>query len=357
MSEERDFSEMELFEKISLREQVKKDLAAQHGPIREALQGVKYKLAILSGKGGVGKTSAVINIASCLKKMGFSVGVLDADVHGPSVPKMIGLGQQKSAKDPDHLGETSSNNDHSGQIRVQCPRSEMQNGIFPMNDKTPEQMIDERDHSHHMYSVSNERDRMHGSWGMSPVETPNGIQVMSVSLFWPGESTPIMWKGHFKARVIRQLLASVKWGNLDFLLVDLPPGTGDEPTTIMKSIPGLNGMVMVTSPQEISISVCSKAISSANELGAPLLGLIENMTDFSCPHCGKQIAILGQGRGEDLARTYKIPFLGRIPLDEWAGKAADEGSPVVVRYPDSLVSRAYWGITHKLLDNIKQREE
>ena len=354
MAGERDITEMELFEKISMREEVKKELADQHGPIREALQGVRYKLAILSGKGGVGKTSAVINIASCLKKMGFSVGILDADVHGPSVPKMIGLGNNNQTK----------GNSDSGKIQVHCKRAEMQNGIMPMAEQEAlskenqiNNIMDEKDHTHHSNSISNVQDRMHGSWGMSPVETAEGIKVMSVSLFWPGEATPIMWKGHYKARVIRQLLASVKWGKLDFLLVDLPPGTGDEPTTIMKSIPGLDGMVMVTSPQEISVIVCSKAISSANELGAPLLGLIENMTDFACPHCGEKIAIMGQGKGEELARTYKIPFLGRIPLNELAGRAADEGSPVVVQYPDSPVSKAYWGITHKLLDVLKQKEE
>jgi ATP-binding protein involved in chromosome partitioning len=351
MAIEQDLTEMELFEKISMREQIKKELADQHGPIREALHAVKYKLAILSGKGGVGKTSAVINIASALKKMGFSVGVFDADVHGPSVPKMIGLGRQNNTRGASKQEKTQCASENSGRIQVHCKRSEMKNHMLPM----PDQMSD--DHSHRMKCAPNDIDRMQGAWGMSPAETENGIKVMSVSLFWPGEATPIMWKGHYKARVIRQLLAAVKWGRLDFLLIDLPPGTGDEPTTIMKSIPGLNGMVLVTSPQEISVNVCSKAISSANELGAPLLGLIENMTDFCCPHCGKDIAILGQGRGEDLARTYKIPFLGRIPLNELAGKAADEGVPVVVQYPDSLVSRAYWRITHGLLDILTQEEE
>jgi Mrp family chromosome partitioning ATPase len=277
-----------------MREQVKKELSDQHGPIKDALKYVRYKIAILSGKGGVGKTSAVINIASVLKEMGFGVGILDADVHGPSVPKMTGL---------------------------------------------------------------NMRTDLHGAWGMNPVETDNGIKVMSVSLFWPGESTPVMWKGHHKARVIRQLLASVQWGEMDFLLVDLPPGTGDEPTTIMKSIPGLDGVIVVTSPQEVSVAVCSKAISSANELNTRILGLIENMSDFHCPHCGGQIALLGQGRGEDLARTYKIPFLGRVPLNELAGRAADEGVPVVVQYPDSPVSVAFRGVTDKLLDMLKEKEE
>ncbi|VFU18543.1 Iron-sulfur cluster carrier protein [anaerobic digester metagenome] len=286
--------DMELFEKISMREKVKKELNDQHGPIRDALQDVRYKIAILSGKGGVGKTSAVVNIASVLKEMGHKVGILDADVHGPSVPKMTGL---------------------------------------------------------------NKRTDLQGAWGMKPVLTDDGIKVMSVSLFWPGEATPVMWKGHYKARVIRQLLAAVRWDDLDYLLIDLPPGTGDEPVTIMKSIPGLDGVVVVTSPQEVSVAVCSKAISSANELGVKLLGLIENMSDFICPHCGGEIALLGKGRGEDLARTYKIPFLGRIPLNEKAGKAADEGVPVVLRYPESPVAVAFRDVTDRMLAILKEKEE
>jgi Mrp family chromosome partitioning ATPase len=203
----------------------------------------------------------------------------------------------------------------------------------------------------------NKRTDLQGAWGMKPVLTDDGIKVMSVSLFWPGEATPVMWKGHYKARVIRQLLAAVRWDDLDYLLIDLPPGTGDEPVTIMKSIPGLDGVVVVTSPQEVSVAVCSKAISSANELGVKLLGLIENMSDFICPHCGGEIALLGKGRGEDLARTYKIPFLGRIPLNEKAGKAADEGVPVVLRYPESPVAVAFRDVTDRMLAILKEKEE
>lgn len=284
----------ELFEKVSMREQAKKELADQFGPIKEALKGVKHKIAILSGKGGVGKTSAVVNIASILKGMGNEVGIFDADVHGPSVPKMTGVSQ---------------------------------------------------------------RTDLHGAWQMKAINTKNGIKVMSVSLFWPGEATPVMWKGHFKARVIRQLLATVKWESLDYLIVDLPPGTGDEPVTIMKYIPGLDGVVVVTSPQEVSVAVCSKAINSAMELNVPILGLIENMSDFTCPHCGKEISLLGKGRGEELARTYKIPFLGRIPLDEMAGKAADEGVPVVVKYPDSPSAKAFRAVADNMLEILKSRKE
>ncbi|HUW64082.1 MAG TPA: Mrp/NBP35 family ATP-binding protein [Spirochaetia bacterium] len=285
---------METFEIISMREEAKSQLAGQHGPIYEALKNIPYKIAILSGKGGVGKTSTTVNMASILRAKGNNVGIFDADVHGPSVPKMTGL---------------------SG------------------------------------------RTDLHGAWQMNAVETADGVKVMSVSLFWPGEATPVMWKGHYKARVIRQLLSSVRWGSmLDYLLIDLPPGTGDEPTTIMKSIPGLNGVVVVTSPQEVSVAVCSKAISSANELGAPVLGLIENMSAFECPHCGGRISVLGEGRGEDLARTYQIPFLGRVPLSELAGQAADEGLPVVVRYPESPVAKAFQACTEGLLAVLKTRE-
>ncbi len=284
----------EMFEIISMREEAKEELAAQHGPIREALKNIRYKIAILSGKGGVGKTSTTINIAATLKQEGNAVGIFDADVHGPSVPKMTGLSK---------------------------------------------------------------RTDLHGAWMMNPVETDGGIKVMSVSLFWPGEDTPVMWKGHYKARVIRQLLASVRWGAMDYLLIDLPPGTGDEPMTIMKSIPGLDGVVVVTTPQEVSVAVCSKAISSANELGVPILGLIENMSAFICPHCGEEIPVLGEGRGEDLARTYKIPFLGRIPLNEMAGKAADEGIPVVDKYPESPVAMAFKKCTKNMLEILHKSRE
>jgi len=284
----------ELHEVTTLREQARKEVVDRFGPINFALRDVHHKIAILSGKGGVGKTSTVINIGSVLRTKGYSVGVLDADVHGPMVPKMMGL---------------------------------------------------------------NKRTNLHGAWQMKPVEAENGIKVMSVSLFWPGEATPVLWKGHFKARVIRQLLAAVDWGRLDYLLVDLPPGTGDEVITIMKSIPALDGVILVTTPQGVSVAVCSKAIGMANELGVPILGLIENMSGFHCPYCDRETPVLGTGKGEALARTYKIPFLGRIPLNELAGRAADEGRPVVVQYPASPVAEAYRSVTERMMQIILSRKE
>lgn len=267
-----------------------------HGPIRDAMANINYKIAIISGKGGVGKTSVVVNLAAALKTKGMEIGIFDADVHGPSVPKMVGV------------------------------KTEM-------------------------------RDLLHGSHGIDPVVTQHGLKVMSVALIWPTDMTPIMWRGQYKARVLRQFMSSIKWFELDFLFVDLPPGTGDEPITIMKSVPGLDGMVVVTTPQEISTIVCSRAINAAKELNAPVIGLIENMNSYTCPDCGRQEYFFGKDRGEKLARTFKIPFLGGIPLDGQYSDAADTGVPIVFKEPESLTARAMFKIADEILKRLPPREK
>jgi ATP-binding protein involved in chromosome partitioning len=267
-----------------------------HGPIADAMAHINYKIAIISGKGGVGKTSVVVNLAAALRKKNMEVGIFDADIHGPSVPKMVGI------------------------------KTRM-------------------------------RDILHGSHGIDPVVTDHGLKVMSVALIWPTDMTPIMWRGQYKARVLRQFLSSIRWHELDFLLVDLPPGTGDEPITIMKSIPRLDGLVVVTTPQEISTIVCSKAINCAKELNAPILGLIENMNAYRCPGCGRVEHLFGKDQGEKLARTFQIPFLGGIPLDGQYSEAADTGEPIVFKYPDSLTSQAMLKIAEKILEHLPHREK
>jgi ATP-binding protein involved in chromosome partitioning len=268
----------------------------RHGPIRDAMGQVNYKIAILSGKGGVGKTSVTVNLAAAVRKKEMVVGIFDADVHGPSVPKMVGI------------------------------KTEM-------------------------------RDVLRGSHGIDPVETEQGLKVMSVALIWPTDMTPIMWRGQYKARVLRQFLSSIKWYEMDFLFIDLPPGTGDEPTTIMKSIPDLDGMIVVTTPQEISTQVCSRAINAAKELNAPILGLIENMNHYVCPDCGRIEHFFGKDRGERLARTFSIPFLGGIPLDGQYSDAADTGVPIVFKYPESLTAKAMMQIADRLIDRLPVREK
>ncbi len=247
------------------------------GSIADALKYVKYKIAILSGKGGVGKTAATVNLAAALANAGNRVGVFDADLHGPSVPKMLGIKQEA---------------------------------------------------------------KLNGGFWLDPVVTVSGIKALSVALFWPGDMTPVMWRGQTKSRTIRQLLSAAKWGELDFLLVDLPPGTGDEPIAILKSIPDMDGVIIVTTPQEVSTLVCSKAVNASRTLGAQVIGLIENMSSYTCS-CGDTVHLFGKDKGKQLAKMMDIPFLGPIPIDPLFSEAADTGVPVVNLHQESLTAKAF----------------
>ena len=265
----------------------------QEGAIAEALQYVKYKIAILSGKGGVGKTAATVNLAAALQNAGQRVGIFDADLHGPSVPKMLGI--KKEAK-------------------------------------------------------------LNGAFWLDPVVTEYGIKALSVALFWPGDMTPVMWRGQAKSRTIRQLLSSAKWGGLDFLLIDLPPGTGDEPIAILKSIPDLDGVIIVTTPQEVSTLVCSKAINASLSLGAKVIGLIENMSAYVCRCCGDTVQLFGQDKGKQLARMMEIPFLGSIPIDPLFSEAVDSGVPIVNLYPESITAKAFVEIAASFSSQLPSKE-
>jgi len=262
------------------------------GAIAGALKYVKYKIAILSGKGGVGKTAATVNLAAALRNASHRVGVFDADLHGPSIPKMLGIKKETN---------------------------------------------------------------LNGAFWLDPVVTQAGIKAMSVALFWPGDMTPVMWRGQTKSRTIRQLLSAAKWGGLDFLLIDLPPGTGDEPIAILKSVPDLDGVIIVTTPQEVSTLVCSKAINASVALGANVLGLIENMSSYTCG-CGEIVHIFGKDKGKQLARMMEIPFLGSIPIDPLFSEAADSGEPVVNLHPESLAARAFIEIAEKLVKKLPHKE-
>ena len=269
-----------------------KEQLMQKGSIADALKHVKYKIAILSGKGGVGKTAATVNLAAALKNSGQRVGVFDADLHGPSIPKMLGIRQEA---------------------------------------------------------------KLDGAFWLDPVITDSGIKALSVALFWPGDMTPVMWRGQTKSRTIRQLLSAAKWGGLDFLLIDLPPGTGDEPIAILKSIPDLDGVIIVTTPQEVSTLVCSKAINASRTLGAHVLGLIENMSAYTCK-CGDTVHLFGKDKGRQLARMMEIPFLGSIPIDPLFSEAADTGVPVVNLHQESLTAKAFVTIATTLVHQLPPKE-
>jgi Mrp family chromosome partitioning ATPase len=288
MDPKSDFQE----QKSEFQEQQRHHLASE-GAIADALKYVKYKIAILSGKGGVGKTATTVNLGAALQKAGYRVGIFDADLHGPSVPKMLGI--KKEA-------------------------------------------------------------RLNGAFWLDPVATQSGIKALSVALFWPGDMTPVMWRGQAKSRTIRQLLSAAKWGGLDFLLVDLPPGTGDEPTAVLKSIPDLDGVIIVTTPQEVSTLVCSKAINASVTLGAKVLGLIENMSSYKCRCCGDVVNLFGQDKGKGLANMMDVPFLGSVPIDPLFSEAADAGVPVVNLHPEGLAAKAFSQIAQTLARELPPKE-
>ncbi|MCW3993095.1 MAG: Mrp/NBP35 family ATP-binding protein, partial [Candidatus Bathyarchaeota archaeon] len=227
---------------------------------------IKHKIAVISGKGGVGKSTVTVNLAAALAMHGHSssVGILDADIHGPSVPKIIGLeGQRLQAGPP---------------------------GIFPVTGSL-------------------------------------GIRVVSMEFLLPDENAPVIWRGPLKMTAIRQFLSDIVWGDLDFLLIDLPPGTGDEPLSVAQLLPEMDGVVIVTIPSEVSQIVVKKAVTFARKLGLPIIGIVENMSGFVCPECGAEIDIFMSGGGQKISEELSVPFLGSIPIDRKVCEDSDKGVP------------------------------
>jgi ATP-binding protein involved in chromosome partitioning len=239
--------------------------------------GLKNIIAVASGKGGVGKSTTAVNLAACLKRSGAKVGLLDADVYGPNVPMMMGI-----------------------------PETERPS----VNDK--EQLIPFENH---------------------------GIKVISLGfLVDPGRA--VIWRGPMLHGVIRQFLTSVQWGELDYLIVDLPPGTGDAQLSLVQTVP-LSGAVIVTTPQQIALSDVRRSIAMFNEVRVPVLGIIENMAGLECPHCHTSIDLFtGQG-GKTLSQEYDVPLLGQVPFDPSVGQSGDRGVPISIAKPDSPQAKAF----------------
>ena len=236
---------------------------ASVGPGIERLgkRGIRNVIAIISGKGGVGKSFVTSMLASELRKQGYEVGVLDADLTGPSIAKVFGV-NQRPVKGPSGL--------------------------------------------------------------ITPIKTKMGIKVMSINLVLDDPSMPVIWRGPIVNSVIRQLYWDVDWGDLHYLLVDLPPGTSDAPLTVFQSLP-LDGVIVVSSPQDLASMIVSKAVNMAKKMDAPLLGLVENMSYLNCPHCNDKIDLFGEPQGEKLSQSLGIPFLGAVPLDPAIARLSDEG--------------------------------
>ena len=228
-------------------------------PARQ-MSHVKQVIGVMSGKGGVGKSLVTALLAVALRQSGHAIGVLDADITGPSIPKMLGLDSRPEASE----------------------------------------------------------------FGLVPVTTPSGIRVMSLNLLLDRPDDPVIWRGPLLANTVKQFWEEVVWGNLDALLVDLPPGTSDVPLTVMQSLP-VSGLIIVCSPQELAAMIVRKAIKMAAMLNIRVLGLVENMTHLVCPHCGKRVDLFGPEQGPNAARAAGIPVLASIPVDPELSRLCDQG--------------------------------
>ncbi len=252
--------------------------------LKKTMGRIKHKFMVMSGKGGVGKTTVAVNLAVTLARNGLQVGVLDADVHGPNIPKMLGLDHGRLDASPD---------------------------------------------------------------GIKPVSLSPNLKVVSMAFLLTDSDSPVVWRGPLKHQAFKQFLSEVLWGDLDYLIVDLPPGTGDEPLSIAQLINDVDGSIIVTTPQDVALLDSRKAVSFSRMLKIPVVGIVENMGGFSCPHCGKSIDLFKVGGGEKAARELNVPFLGRVVFDLEIVQSSDRGVPFVESIPDSKAARAFSEIGKK----------
>ena len=258
--------------------------------LKKRMSRIKHKIIVMSGKGGVGKTSVSVNLSYTLALTGRDVGLVDIDLHGPNIAKMLGVEGE---------GFIGSEN------------------------------------------------------GIEPVLVLPNLKAASISFAAPNPDTPIVWRGPLKMSAIRQFLEEINWGELDFLIVDSPPGTGDEPLSACQLIPDVSGAVIVTTPQDVSILDARKSVFFARQLNIPVLGIIENMSGFVCPHCGKETPIFKKGGGEKAAKDLGVPFLGRIPFEPDLVEMADRGLPFVKSKAGSPSAKAFEAIVRNILTSLR----
>jgi Mrp family chromosome partitioning ATPase len=263
----------------------------QDASVRNSLGRIKNKFIVMSGKGGVGKTSTAVNLSIALARKGFQVGIMDVDLHGPDVPRMLGL-----------------------------------EGMPDLN--------------------SNRK--------LTPLRYSDRLGVISMESFLPQRDDAIIWRGPLKYSAIRQFIADVEWGDLDFLVIDAPPGTGDEPLTVAQQIPDAQAII-VTTPQEVALADVRKSISFCRTVKLEIFGIVENMSGLACPHCGEKIDLFGSGGGERTAMDMGIRFLGRIPIDPKMVACGDSGRSFQESYTDSPVTHAFSEIADTMTSLVAQR--
>jgi len=260
--------------------------------LRGRMGDIGQKLLVLSGKGGVGKSTVAVNLAVALARAGWAVGLLDVDIHGPSIPKLMGLEGRRAGSD---------------------------------------------------------------GRAILPIELTDNLKVMSIGLMLQSTAEAVIWRGPLKYKVIRQFLQDVDWGPLDALVIDSPPGTGDEPLSVAQLVGTPAWGIIVTTPQEVAIADVRRCISFCQKLMLPVAGIIENMSGFVCPHCGKTTDLFKSGGGEDLAGETNVPFLGRIPLDPQIVSCGDLGKPFIKAQPKNQTTEAFDRVVKSILDGCIQK--
>ncbi|MBN2231721.1 MAG: Mrp/NBP35 family ATP-binding protein [Deltaproteobacteria bacterium] len=257
--------------------------------LEERLTHIRHKILVMSGKGGVGKSTVAVNLAAALAKRGMRIGLMDADIHGPNIPKMLGLDTQRLQADAE--------------------------GIMPM---------------------------------AAGPDLPN-LLVVSMAFLLEHADNPVIWRGPLKHTVIRQFVADVQWGDLDVLIVDLPPGTGDEPLSVAQVLKNVDGSVIVTTPQDVALLDSRKSVVFSTQIKVPVIGIVENMSGFVCPHCGERVDLFKQGGGARAAADFKVQFLGALPLDPRIVIQGDEGTPFFTAYPDSPAAAGFQQLADKCM--------
>jgi len=259
-----------------------------------AMAQVKYKFMVLSGKGGVGKSSTAVNLAIGLAQQGYKVGIMDADIHGPNMPMMLGVEESK--------------------------------------------LIGTQE-------------------GITPIQTKSGVKLVSVAFLLQNKDDAVIWRGPLKHSLIKQFLGEVAWGSLDYLITDLPPGTGDEALSTAHLIKDVDGAIIVTTPQDVALLDSRKSVTFCRQLKIPLIGIVENMSGFTCPHCGKEIDLFKVGGGEKAAQEMGVPFLGRVPLDPKIVESTDSGVPFITKHPDAKAAKAFHQICQNWDKLLKEKKK
>jgi len=276
-----------------------REMAEAQEQIRSRIERIKHQIVVLSGKGGVGKSTVAANLAASLASRGRKVGLLDIDIHGPSIPQILGV-------------RTSP---------AELAHSDGEPSLF------------------------------------KPVSASPNLSVMSIGFLLENRDAAVIWRGPMKYKMIKQFLKDVAWGDLDFLVVDSPPGTGDEPLSVVQLLENATGAVIVTTPQDLAISDVRRCVAFCRQLNLPVLGVIENMSGFACPQCGTRADIFKKGGGQAMAEELDIPFLAGIPIDPRLVEAGDSGISYLERFSDTETARAFEAAVEIILTTVEREDE